>query len=80
MSHTVEATQSDDDGTTMSDRHALAPLRRRLLEFGTPARLAGLLVAAVLLIALSVLLLHSTNEGGGGADLIEIENPAATGH
>ena len=62
----------------MSDRHALAPLRRRLLEAGTPAKLAVLLIVAVLMIAGSVLLLNTTSDGGG-AELIEIESPAATG-
>lgn len=61
----------------MSDRHALAPLRRRLLEAGTPAKLAVLLVVAVLMIATSVLLLSST-DGGASSDLIEIDSPAAT--
>ncbi|MBB5790096.1 hypothetical protein [Jiangella mangrovi] len=61
----------------MSDRHALAPLRRWLLQSGTPAKLAVLLVVAVLMIAGSVLML-STLQDGGSADLIEIESPAAT--
>ncbi|WP_053205464.1 hypothetical protein [Jiangella muralis] len=60
----------------MSDRHALAPLRRRLLETGTPAKLAVLLLVAVLMIATSVLLLNS-GAGGGDSGLIEIETPAA---
>lgn len=57
----------------MSDRHALAPLRRWLLEFGTPARLAGLLVAAVLLIVASVLMIGATSGSGSDSELIEIE-------
>jgi hypothetical protein len=61
----------------MSDRHALAPLRRWLLQSGTPAKLAILLVVAVLMIAASVMLLSST-DGGGSSDLIEIDSPAAT--
>lgn len=61
----------------MSDRHALAPLRRWLLQSGTPARLAVLLVVAVLVIATSVLLL-SNADGGSSSDLIEIDGPAAT--
>lgn len=60
----------------MSDRHALAPLRRRLLEAGTPAKLAVLLLVAVLMIATSVVLLNS-GSGGGDSSLIEIETPAA---
>ncbi|SDS61173.1 hypothetical protein [Jiangella sp. DSM 45060] len=60
----------------MSDRHALAPLRRRLLEAGTPAKLAVLLLVAVLMIATSVVLLNSSS-GGGDSSLIEIETPAA---
>lgn len=60
----------------MSDRHALAPLRRRLLEAGTPAKLAVLLLVAVLMIATSVVLLNISS-GGGDSTLIEIETPAA---
>jgi hypothetical protein len=61
----------------MSDRHALAPLRRWLLQSGTPAKLAVLLVVAILMIAGSVLLL-STTDRGGHSELIEIDSPAAT--
>lgn len=62
----------------MSDRHALAPLRRWLIDSGTPVKLAGLLVAAVLLITVSILLLNTTTDGGS-SDLIEIETPAGVG-
>ncbi|TDC50930.1 hypothetical protein E1212_13375 [Jiangella ureilytica] len=61
----------------MSDRHALAPLRRWLLQSGTPAKLAVLLVAAVLMIATSVMLLSNAGDGSR-SDLIEIDGPAAT--
>ncbi|TDD65277.1 hypothetical protein E1262_25775 [Jiangella aurantiaca] len=59
----------------MSDRHALAPLRRWLIDSGTPAKLAVLLILAVLMIATSVVLLTSTTDGGDSG-LIEIETPA----
>lgn len=59
----------------MSDRHALAPLRRWLIDSGTPAKLAVLLVLAVLMIATSVVMLDNATDGGDSG-LIEIETPA----
>ncbi|WP_198664419.1 hypothetical protein [Jiangella endophytica] len=60
----------------MSDRHALAPLRRWLIDSGTPAKLTVLLIVAVLMIATSVMLLNSATDGSDSG-LIEIETPAA---
>ncbi|SDU77731.1 hypothetical protein [Jiangella alkaliphila] len=61
----------------MSDRHALAPLRRWLIDSVTPAKLTVVLIVAVLMIATSVALLSSQTDGGDSG-LIEFETPATS--
>ncbi|MBB5790375.1 hypothetical protein HD601_004950 [Jiangella mangrovi] len=59
----------------MYERHVLSPLRRWLIDTATPQRIAVALLVAVLLIAVSLVMLENERDRGGVSDMVEIENP-----